>query len=323
MNKVLEYVHIIPSEAFDYINPHTIFDKITQHQKANGENVRVLTGLSNQNLQKIAIAFAKMSQNVAIDADFKDLLQKLLHKKLELLRKNKGKLRMSLDELHSFDIIINSALCSNEPEGTFTPEYLEFYTLFLNHLHVHYQAYAVNEDVVGLLKTIYLADSEYFLEAKRRSKEDMDTIASDILIQHPTILSTCFKPKIYNKIPTEVNENKELTAGNVKKFDERFSNDEFDEEEFFELLEGIFSNLPNNKYKRNIIIDQLEASACKRFDRIKPHLIFKTIQLFYDKLGGVSFTTLTRLEEQFLNGHIADINPKQITQLMKIAHSSD
>ena len=337
ISDVLDYISIIPAEAFSFIDPKLIIDRVSIIAKVSELDIRVISNFGNNNLQKIAIAFARMWQSVSISDDLKQILQDLISKKVSILHKGKGKLRMSLDELKAFDIIINDILETNqEAEEDYIKEYLNLFELFLEHFSNLYQSYLVNEDVIGILKFIYLSDSKYFSKARDTKLKEMDKISMNILPKHLDILNSWIKTTVYEhnqneeeseevdeaeendevKKTDEVNKNDKLET--KLELDQEFIAGQIDEEELLKLLNGIFKYLPQIDFHKNLLIDQIETRICKKFTKMTQKYIFKYVNLIYNKLGGVGFDVLSKLEEQFLKGNITDLSPRQIAQLMRV-----
>lgn len=276
-------MHIVPTNACGYIDPQLIFDKLTQVQKVDGQEKRVFANLGNQNIQKVSVSLAKMAQSLLKEEEFEtelpnelpeseittknkaqmlDILHQIVIKKIEILRKNKGKLRVQLDELNALDTIISDVLSHG---SECNPEYLQLYKLFLKHIHDHYQGYLPNEDVPGLLKYIYSSDSKYFLQAKKESPKEMQLLNTNLLPKHMGILNSCFKPKldfeaitVVEPVQSEESADQENPQDVAKKIEA--ANNQFDEHELFVMLDSVLDNLPVADYHRNLIIDQVEAS---------------------------------------------------------------
>ena len=103
--ETLNYVNMLPYEALNYVNWQTILEKILLPKKQNEEH-RELVPLSNSNLQKAVLILEKFSHTIHFNDEFMDISKNLVNKKLEILNKNKGKLRMCASELWAFDSII-------------------------------------------------------------------------------------------------------------------------------------------------------------------------------------------------------------------------
>jgi hypothetical protein len=348
MSQVMSYIHQLPHQVCCYIDPALIIDKITVVKNVDGVNIKEVTSLGNQNLQKIIVWMEKLEQHIDVygtdeqqiqdkqklSQEFYDICHQLVLKKIEILDKNKGKLRMSLEELIAFDTVISDTLCNSDE---WNPEYLMLYTLFLKHFHDNQQSYSVNEDVAGLVKCIYSSKSKYFDKARKESMEVMNQISTNILPQYTQIVSTLFKPKIVIDDSYEEdysssedgknNENEETESSKLINFltPEKYTAPEqcFDQDELFTLLDWIFDYLPSSNFHRNLIIGKIEERISKEFDRISPGGIITLINKIHQLQDGVSVSSLTELEKQFLNGRVTDLYPTQIAQLMKICHSSD
>ena len=289
---------------------------------------------NNATPYKILYPFSDPPHYTRLTMDVRERLNKAFY---WILHKGKGKLRMSLDELKAFDIIINDILETNqEAEEDYIKEYLNLFELFLEHFSNLYQSYLVNEDVIGILKFIYLSDSKYFSKARDTKLKEMDKISMNILPKHLDILNSWIKTTVYEhnqneeeseevdeaeendevKKTDEVNKNDKLET--KLELDQEFIAGQIDEEELLKLLNGIFKYLPQIDFHKNLLIDQIETRICKKFTKMTQKYIFKYVNLIYNKLGGVGFDVLSKLEEQFLKGNITDLSPRQIAQLMRV-----
>jgi hypothetical protein len=347
MSQVMSYIHQLPHQVCCYIDPALIIDKITIMKNVDGVEVKEITNLGNQNLKKIIEWMVKLEQHIdvysadeqeieakqQVSQEFYDICHQLVIKKIEILDKGKGKLRMSLEELIAFDTIISDILCNSEECNS---EYLMLYTLFLKHFHDHHQSYTVNEDVAGLVRCIYSWTSKYFDKARSESAEVMDLISTNILPKYTKIISTWFKPKIVIQETQEEDndlseEGKQDENGESKSkamnvlIPETYKAPEhyFDQNELFTMLDCIFTYLPSSNFHRNLVISKVEDRISKEFDRVSPGGIITLINKIHQLQDGVSVSALTELERQFLNGRVTDLFPKQIAQLMRICHSSD
>ena len=161
LTETLNYINLLPYEALNYINWQTILEKILQPLKEDGKP-KELVPLGNSNLQKAVIILEKFSHSIHFNEEFVYIAKSLFDKKLEILNKNKGKLRVSVTELWAFDSIINNIICKNEDDtDSFDDKYLEFYRQFCSHFQNNYPAYEQNENIGGLIRFIYLSDSKY------------------------------------------------------------------------------------------------------------------------------------------------------------------
>lgn len=322
-----------------------ILNRVSQINKVNEVDVRTILNFGNNNYQKVALAFARMCQSIQISEEFRQVLNDLIQRKISILQKGKGKQRMSIDELKAFDIIINDILeTSPESEGIYIKEYTQLFEQFIDHFSNLYLSYQVNEDVIGILKFIYLNDSKYFSKAREAKLKEMDKISTNILPKHLEILNSCLKIVIFdhNQNDEEIEENEEVEeneekeekeenegdqhkidnnkqiAENKLEIDSELLANQIDQKELLRLVEAIYSYLPSSEFHKNLLIDQIETRICKKFNKMKPNYILKYVNLTYKKLGGIGFEILSKLEEQFLKGKIVDLSPRQIAQLMRV-----
>ena len=254
------------------------------------------------NIIKIDTILQKEDQ-LNLSEIFNDILHFLILKKIEILNKNKGSLRMKLDELIAFDSLITDALEENPKH---TKEYLKIYTLFAEHFRRHPEGYRLNEDVEGIVKFIYSSHSPYI--SKIRSK---------IIPKSMNFVNTFFKQKVYH--PDQDDDSEEINQLSERSYVELY----YEEEELFNLIDNIYASLPKNSFARNNIQGMLEEKLNRKFDQLSPGLIFSLLKKLHSKQDGVSYDTLVKLEKQFLSGKIYDLYPNQISNLMKICSNSE
>lgn len=340
--EALSYIKILPVEALELLDPHIIFDKISMVYQTEGEKKLVLINLSPQNMEKVSVCLAKLSQVVysyekppvtngedtspkSIIETYESLCDQLVKSKIKSLQKNKGKFRISASEIESLGIIINDVL-SEESETL--PEYLELYKLAIKHFVSHFQSYSVNEDVQEIIKILYTNNSRYFSQARQEWKETMQQISGQILSEHVKVIKSWFKPKLGRSITVPLDDLiKQKSNEESKKEDEKQEEKEelmyqFDQNELFELIDNVFEYPAGTELEQDMLVQKIEYQIGKELDRLTPGSIFSILNKIYQKQEYVSFELLSKLESQFLKGKITDLSPPQITNLMKIYHSS-
>jgi hypothetical protein len=292
MVKLIDYVNVLPTQAIEYLNLGMLIDKISHLVKVEEEEKRMLAPMSNQNMQKVSSVLAKISLylinkmnnshqiNAKEDTStqsknkpneyqvIKDLCHQLVMRKIENLRKNKGKLRVSISELSSIDTLITHILPT-------CPEYLCFYTLFISHFYAHQPSYSLNEDVPALLKYLYSSDTPLFISARSSQKPTMGKITQSIFLKHPSILRSCLVPAL-----PEAGEVIPLEAG-MKTV----------EEELYLVLSGIYASLDEG-YQKNMVIERVEAILGKEFDRLTVRDILQLVKKQAEMVDVVGFEML-------------------------------
>ena len=220
---------------------------------------------------------------------------------------------MKLDELISFDSLINDAL---EDESPHINTYNELYPLFSKNLVTHYESYKNNEDLPGIIKFIFSSQSKQFLQTRSR------------ILTHPVLESTQ-KGKRTRARNRAIMRARSASAQRINHvLDYLFPNKPFqdvyeDQEELFYVIDHIYDSLPKDDFQMNMSLSSIEEKLTRNFDKLSPGLIFKICNKLFEKQDGVSFETLVKLEKQFLNGKITDLYPNQIADLMKICNQSD
>ncbi|CAI2369763.1 unnamed protein product [Moneuplotes crassus] len=341
-----EWMHKVPPEICKHVDPQLLINKVTYKRKKNGiEYLEINQQLGNANLQKLVVVLDKFLQyymksdveyndyykgiglsnfpgdkdtdvfkeNLTYSEVLQDAFKFCLHKKKEILSKNKGSLRMKCDELISFESLIFQILrdqhLNREKNNSKTKEYTEIFPLFCDNFTTHYDSYRINEDVDGIIKFIYCSPSMNLREARRK-------LATQVLPRNMNFINSLFVKRTIRSQDLEMSNvsSEHLLASQYNTRNELT----FDENQMFNLIQNIYFSVPDQGNQRERVLGILEDKLTNKFEFLPIELIIKILQKITHYEENVSYDTLESIEKQFTKGKITSLYPNQIAELFKV-----